>query len=163
MPPPPSQSFCLIVCTLKVHLFIMQQPPHLTLTLHDMSKPLSTKISHPHHHSPLPPISSHNIHHSWSRSDQLCFPPLSAWGRSCCYYPNLNLIPNTFLKATFTMSIPPYLIDLIHPSEDMVTYLDLVQLSYHPPPRVKKRWSRDGDKKETSPLQPCIVHITSIK
>ncbi len=58
MLPPPSTQLCWLVgCTLKVHLFIMQQPSQLTLTPHDMSTPYQPRfhilIITPHS---LPPL-----------------------------------------------------------------------------------------------------------
>jgi hypothetical protein len=49
------------------------------------------------------------------------FSPLSTLGRiyQCCL--DLNLIPSTFLEATYEVSIPPYSTNLVGLSEDMIT------------------------------------------
>jgi len=49
--------------------------------------------------------------------------PFSASRKRYCFYPNLNLIGNTFLKATFVMSIAPYPTNLIDLGENKVTLL----------------------------------------
>lgn len=54
------------------------------------------------------------------------FSPHLVSRRKYCCCPDLNLIPSTFLKATFAMSAPPYLIDLTYIGENKVTLLDLV-------------------------------------
>jgi len=69
-------------------------------------------------------------------------PPLSILGRNYYYHFDLNIMPNTFLKTTSTMFVPPYLIGLIDPNEEKVTLpypnptILPTNLSYlgHPPP-----------------------------
>jgi hypothetical protein len=51
------------------------------------------------------------------RGDQQCFFPFQ---RKYCYCPDINLIPSTFLKATFAMFAPPCLIYLTDTGENRV-------------------------------------------
>jgi len=95
------------------------------LTSHDAIAPLKTK-SHSLIINPpsLPP--SLPFHHTLFinlggvKVVNNVFPFLTSKIKYYCC-PDLNVIPNTFLKATSTISIPPYVANLTNLNEDRIT------------------------------------------
>lgn len=126
-PPPISDASTSILTMLFGWVYLESSPPH------DVAIPLHTAL--PPRDTSNPPSNPNFTTSSWffiphtllvnlEMEGWSTMPfPLSTSRRRYWSYLDLNLIPSTFLKATFTISVPPYPTNLTNPSEDMITLL----------------------------------------